>query len=222
MQPFEIDIECEGSAADISLDEDRLIIDTSLEASDLDELDQDDRDSVVGWKDDADQESEELESPASPDPEAVQSDYDAYKESKAMELVALKYMDDNDSVVTWNDDADHESEKLESPTSPDPEVESDSESSYAESIEVGRIQTRFFKAARKKANASPPRNDSSDGYLNPASGESSCTVTLQEEGDAKFQHRSKRRCKEIVAEKQQYNLRTHRYPTRSKKKRKKQ
>ncbi|CAB3371505.1 Hypothetical predicted protein [Cloeon dipterum] len=324
MAPFEIDTDCEieGSAADISLDEDRLIIETSLEASEYGGL------QVVGWKEDADHESVELESPSSPDfyaddeyEEISQDDENSDDDSRdgdhnnnqennktedkdEMEAITAEELnsDSEDSEAIRDDDRDYvsaelnqddpsndddsncevigyddgydksegmsgtedrddvdensEEEEIEASTEEPMEIELNLDSSdNEESEKVERILNRFFKAARKKAKASPKRNDFRYGYLNfdvDASGESSATASLQEErlndvdellatkssrirkkgrkrtmadellADAKFQHRSKRRCKEIVAEMQKYNLRTHRYPTRSKTKRKKQ
>ncbi|CAB3371504.1 Hypothetical predicted protein [Cloeon dipterum] len=124
MERFEFDIDCEGCAADISLDEDedRLVIDTSFEVSENGDLDQDDqinedeRDSVVGWKDDADHESNELESPASPDPE-THSDSDAddeYEQNNQVRRPYLRYgdpkficYDGNNNSEEMNQDPNH-------------------------------------------------------------------------------------------------------------------
>ncbi|XP_065347132.1 dentin sialophosphoprotein-like [Cloeon dipterum] len=289
MLPIEIDNDYEGSTADISLEEDRLVIDISFEASDN-----------GGLSDDADHESEELESPESPDPEDQigsesrsmtyyddrnnddwrncdlnnneennktedeviesseeeteasseewDSDSEAIRDSDGgyeFSQDDLNIDDDSNSEVIGYNDGDDESEgmsgseddvdenseedEIEEPIKCKVESELNRDSSDEEESEkVGQILTRFFKAARKKAKASPKKNDTSD---KDAFDKSSATVTLEMLyatqnkllaarislirrenimlyellADAELRHKRKRKRKEIVAEKQQYN-----------------
>ncbi|XP_065347136.1 osteopontin-like [Cloeon dipterum] len=250
MDRFEIDTDCEGSDAEFSQNEDRLVIDTSFEASESGELDQDDQinedecDLVVSWKNDADHESEELESPASPD-------FDADDECEEIDQVHPNLVDDSgDSDIYRSDDDFYDAKENINPEDKDGvddnseidklearakgllkgEVEIGIEPNWdspdeKESVKEERRLKLFSEGARKNANASlqEERLNAVDVLLATKSSrirkkERKRTMVDELLTGAEFQHKSKQKYKEIVGENQQYNSRAHRYSKRVKRK----